>query len=102
MVDPWELLDRAMNVESLIEAIIEASFAAYVIYKNREMLKQIAAKAARKLKVIEPPPEVRVQIKTATARLHATSSLTATGRVSREPPSALEELLAWYLRIASS
>jgi hypothetical protein len=38
-------------------------------------------------------------MKPATARVHA---ITATPRLSRESPTTLEELLAWYLRIASS
>jgi hypothetical protein len=96
MVDPWELLDRASNVENLTERLIIYSV---LIYTNRDILKQIAAKTARKLKVIEPPPDVVVHMKPATARVHA---ITATPRLSRESPTTLEELLAWYLRIASS
>jgi len=103
MVDPWELLDRATNVENLI-------ITSYVIYRNRDRLKQIAATTAVKFNVMKPP-DVVVQMKPATARVHAISlsaqskaiaSLTATPRVSRPSPIALEELLAWYLRIASS
>jgi hypothetical protein len=103
MGDPWELLDRAMNVEGLIEAIIEGGIAGYVIYKNREMLKQIAAKTARRFKIIEPP-DVVVQMKPAkiAAQSKAVASLTVTPTVSRRSPSALEKLLEWYLRIASS
>ena len=111
MVDSWELLDRAVNVESLIEAIIEGGVAIYVIYKNREMLKQIAAKTARGLKVINPPPDVVVQMKPANLRVHAINlaaqskgiaSVTAVPTVSKASPSALEKLLEWYLRITSS
>jgi hypothetical protein len=107
MVGPWELLDRAMNIENLTEKVIIAS---YVIYTNRHRLKQIATETAVKFKVMKPP-DVVVQMKPATARVHAISlsaqskaiaSLTATPRVSRPSPTALEELLSWYLRIASA
>jgi hypothetical protein len=107
MVDPWELLDRASNVENLTEKLIITSV---LIYTNRDRLEQIATKTAVKFKVMKPP-DVVVQMKPATARVHATSlsaqskgiaSLTATPRVSRPSPAALQELLSWYLRIASS
>src|SRR5215203_2008476 len=100
MVDPWELLDRAMNVEGLITAIFDVGVAIYVIYKKLEMLKQIAAKTARRVKAIAPPPDVVVQMKPANVRAHALR-LQAQSK-SGESPSALEELFAWYLRIASS
>jgi hypothetical protein len=100
MVDPWELLDRAMNVEGLITAIFDVGVAIYVIYKKREMLKQIAAKTARRVKVIAPPPDLVIQMKPANVRVHATR-LEAQAK-SAGLPSALEDLLAWYLRIASS
>jgi hypothetical protein len=91
MVDLWELLDRVMNIHNLIKVVIGGI--AYAISK-RDKLKRIAVK----LKDTKPP-EVVVQMKPATARVHA---LTATPRLSRESPTTLEELLAWYLRIASS
>jgi|SRR5215211_5501797 len=103
MVDPWELLDRATNVENLI-------ITSYVIYRNRDRLKQIATKTAVKLNVMKPP-DVVVQMKPANLRVHpinlsaqskAVASLTATPWVSRPSPTALEELLSWYVRIASS
>jgi hypothetical protein len=50
MVDPWELLDRAMNIENLTEKVIIAS---YVIYTNRHRLKQIATETAVKFKVMK-------------------------------------------------
>ena len=87
MVDPWELLDRVMNIHDLIRGI------AYAISK-RDKLKQIAVK----LKDTKPP-EVVVHMKPATARVHA---IAATPRLSRDSLTTLEELLAWYLRIASS
>ncbi len=102
MVDPWELLDRATNVENLI-------ITSYVIYRNRDRLKQIATNTAVKLNVMKPPDVV--QMKPANLRVHpinlsaqskAVASLTATPRVSRPSPTALEELLSWYVRIASS
>jgi len=104
MVDPWELLDRTAN----IIALLEVGGIAYAIYRKRDKLKQIAADTAGKIKAMTPP-DVGAQLKQ--RRVHtihlqaqskAVASLTATPRVSREPPSALEELLAWYLRIASS
>lgn len=103
MGDFWQQLDRATNIDHLIERLIIAS---YVIYRNRDRLKRIAVK----LKVIKPP-DVVVQMKPATARVHAINlsaqskgiaSLTATLQVSRASPTALENLLSWYLRIASS
>jgi hypothetical protein len=91
MVDFWELLDRASNVENLTERLIIYSV---LIYTNRDKLKWTGVK----LKDTKPP-EVVVHMKPATARVHA---LTGTPRLSRESPTTLEELLAWYLRIASS
>jgi hypothetical protein len=75
--------------------------------QERNGLKRIATK----LKIVDSPPDVVVQMKPATARVHAinlsaqskaVASLMAVPTVSRAAPSALEELLAWYLRIASS
>ena len=103
MVDPWELLDRATNVENLI-------ITSYVIYRNRDRLKQIATNTASKIKAITPP-DVEAQMKPVPRRVHevyisaqskAVASLTATPRVSTPSPTALEELLSWYVRIASS
>jgi len=54
MGDPWQLLDRAMNIESLIDAFFEWGVAAYVIYRNRDRFKQIATKTAVKLKAMNP------------------------------------------------
>jgi hypothetical protein len=100
MVDPWELLDRAMNVEGLITAIFDGGVAIYLIYRNRERLKQIAAKTARTLKVLEPPPDVVVQMKPANVRVHALR-LKAQSK-GGESLSALDKFLDWYLRIATS
>jgi hypothetical protein len=90
MVDFWELLDRVMNIYHLITVVIGGIAYAW----KRDKLKRIAVK----LKVIKPP-DVVVHMKPAIARVHA---ITATPRLSRESPTTLEELLAWYLRIASS
>jgi len=95
MVDPWELLDRASNIVSLIEWGIGGI--AYVIYRNRDRLKRIAVKFK-----VTKPQDVVVQMKPAAVRIHAVSSVTATARVSRPSPTALDELLSWYLRIASA
>ena len=92
-----------MNINDLIKLVIGGI--AYATWK-RDKLKRIVVK----LKVIKPP-DVVVQMKPATARVHAinlqaqskaVASLTATPRVSRGSPSALEKLLSWYLRIATS
>jgi hypothetical protein len=92
MVDLWELLDRVMNIHNLIKVVIGGI--AYAISK-RDKLKRIALK----LKDTKPP-EVVVQMKPANVRAHALR-LQAQSK-SGESPSALEELFAWYLRIASS
>jgi hypothetical protein len=92
MVDFWELLDRASNVENLTERLIIYSV---LIYTNRDKLKWIGVK----LKDTKPP-EVEVQMKPANVRAHALR-LQAQSK-SGESPTTLEELLAWYLRIASS
>jgi hypothetical protein len=88
MGDLWELLDRVVTIYALIRGID------YAISK-RDKLKRIAVK----LKDTKPP-EVVVQMKPANVRAHALR-LQAQSK-SGEPPTTLEELLAWYLRIASS
>jgi hypothetical protein len=109
MVDPWELLDRASNVESLTGELIVVII---LIYRNRNRIKQIATKTAVRLKVLELP-EVRVQMKPATLRVHphpisisaqskGIASVIAPLQKRRPSPSALEGLLSWYLRMASS
>jgi hypothetical protein len=99
IINPWELLDNTAN-------IIEVAGAAYLIYRNRGKLAQIAVKLKPK------KPAVVVQMRTASSHVRAISATsTATASRSteaprrsapdREPPG-WEDLTLWYLQVRLS
>jgi hypothetical protein len=97
MIDPWEVLDRAANINTAIETIIEVAVFGYLVYKSIMKPRTVVRAAPAHLQ--------------GRGKLHAVGISVATGgkssvhgdvQVGRRSPPAWEELLWWYLRARSS